>query len=222
MFFPTMVVTIVSGISDSNITELEIPATINGKPITHICDSAFKDCKSITSITISKGVTSIGDSAFENCYALTSVVIPDGVTSIEWPAFTHCKNLASVVIPYGVTTIESSTFSYCTALVSVTIPSSVTSIDSYAFENCDSFKTVYYTGTAEEWATISIANLNGELINATRSYYSATEPIIKGNFWHYIDGIPTPWTDVTPIYSGGLAYTLSADGTYYILSGIGT
>ena len=167
----------VSGISDSDITELEIPATIDGKPITHICDSAFKDCKSITSITISKGVTSIGDSAFkgcdslksvvipnsitsigdsafENCFALTSVVIPNSVTSIGESAFDGCTSLTSLVIPDGVTSIDTCAFAFCHALTSITIPTSVNNIGENAIEYCNALTTINYGGTIEQWDAI--------------------------------------------------------------------
>jgi hypothetical protein len=34
---------------------------------------------------------------------------------------------------------------------------------------------------------------NIELENAPRYYYSETEPTEPGNYWHYVDGVPTPW-----------------------------
>ena len=29
--------------------------------------------------------------------------------------------------------------------------------------------------------------------NAEKYIYSETEPTIGGNFWHWVDGVPTPW-----------------------------
>jgi hypothetical protein len=92
-----------------------------------------------------------------------------------------------------VTSIASGTFQACSNLTSVTIASSVTKIEEYAFYNCSGLKIVYYTGTEEEWDKISIGTENTDLTDATRYYYSKTKPTKAGNWWHYVDGVPTVW-----------------------------
>ncbi|MDC0296301.1 leucine-rich repeat domain-containing protein [Akkermansiaceae bacterium] len=93
--------------------ELIIPAMIEGKPVTSIGDEAFKDCKSLTNITIGNGVTSVGGVAFFKCRKLTSITIPDSVTSIGAGAFFGCSSLTSITIGNGVTSIGDGFFSYC-------------------------------------------------------------------------------------------------------------
>ena len=71
---------------------------------------------------------------------------------------------------------------------------SVTSIGDGAFYNCSSLIKVYYKGTADDWTNISIDSSNSRLINATRYYYSETQPTASGNYWHYDgDGNVVEW-----------------------------
>lgn len=44
--------------------DLEVPAELDGHPVTSIGDGAFYYCDSLTSVTIPDGVTSIGEGAF--------------------------------------------------------------------------------------------------------------------------------------------------------------
>ena len=131
--------------------------------------------------------------AFYNCSSLTSITIPDGVTSIGEFAFWNCSSLTSITIPDGVTSIGDRAFYHCSSLTSITIPDSVTSIGYYAFDDCDSLSKVYYGGTAEDWADISIGSYNSALTSATRYYYSETPPTDEGNYWHYVDGKIVEW-----------------------------
>ncbi len=71
---------------------------------------------------------------------------------------------------YNVISIDSSAFYECKLLTGVVIPDSVTSIGNYAFYNCSSLTDVYYTGTEEEWAAITIGSSNTPLTNATIHY----------------------------------------------------
>lgn len=135
-------------------------------------------------VNIADGVKSIDAYAFYNCERLTSVTIPDSVYNISGNAFAGCKNLTSVTIPDGVQWLLSKTFSNCSSLKSIVLPKSLTSIDSETFYDCTELTTVYYQGTVSEWK-ISIGSYNGNLKNATRYYYSETQPTTEGNYWHY-------------------------------------
>ena len=102
-------------------------------------------------------VTSIGSSAFRSCRSLTSVTIPNSVTSIGDYAFGYCRSLTSVTIPDGVTSIGDDAFRYCNSLTSVTIPKSVTSIGNYAFTSCSGLSSVHISDIAA-WCNIKFSN----------------------------------------------------------------
>ena len=288
----------VVGIGYCEDTDLVIPATYRGLPVTAIGSNAFEYVRSFKSVSIPASVTTIGEKAFAHCgvtsvtfatnsqlttvdrYAffssssLQSIALPDGVTTIGVAAFNGCNNITSISIPDSITTIENRAldfnssaftvynnakylgnstnpylvlvraidtsittcnihtdakliyafaFTDCTLLTSVTIPDSVTIIGNSVFYKCDALesliigsgvtsigdgiiyyesydaklKSVYYGGSAEEWNTIAIGKYNGNLTDATRYYYSATAPLEEGNFWHYIEDVPTVWTYTT-------------------------
>ncbi len=111
----------VSGIGTCKDTEIIIPATHQGKPVTEIGEEAFDECGKLTSITIPDSVTSIGSRAFHDCSSLTSITIPNSVTSIDDYAFYGCWDLTSITIPDSVTSIGKYAFSDCSSLTSIIV-----------------------------------------------------------------------------------------------------
>jgi hypothetical protein len=62
------------------------------------------------------------------------------------------------------------------------------------FDVCTSLTNVYYQGTAVDWERISnSADDENYLMDATLYYFSETQPTIAGNYWHYVEGVPTVW-----------------------------
>ena len=154
---------------------------------TEIGDNAFKDCVTLTGITIPETVTRIGDYAFSGCTNLaaentsanmtrmmysmmaplrsgeSSFVIPESVASIGKYAFQGCTGLTSITIPDGVTTIEEGAFQECTGLTSITIPDSVTTIEEGAFQGCTGLTSITIPDsvtTIEEGAFQGCTNLS--------------------------------------------------------------
>ena len=145
----------------TGLTSITIP-----EGVTSIGNYAFKGCSNLASVTIPESVTSIGGGAFSGCSGLTSVTIPSSVTSIGWSAFKNCTALTFMTIPESVTYISGEVFSNCVRLAKVTIPKSVTYIGKNAFYYCESIADVYYDGTEEDWAKISISEGNEDLLAA--------------------------------------------------------
>lgn len=110
--------------------------------VIRISNNAFFNCRSLTSITLPNSVTSIGDSAFYDCYSLTSIMLPNSATSIFDHAFDNCSSLTSITLPSGVTSISNYAFYSCYSLASIMLPSGVTRINSYAFSDCRSLASI--------------------------------------------------------------------------------
>jgi hypothetical protein len=90
--------------------------------------------------------------------------------------------------------IGSATFQGCDALESIVIGIGVKTVAGSAFAECVAFKTVFYRGTVSDRENINIeAESNKALMDATWYYYSETKPTVQGNYWHYVDGVPTVW-----------------------------
>jgi hypothetical protein len=127
---------------------VNIPAEMEGLPVTAIGVEAFATCSGLISITIPNSVTFIMDGAFDNCSSLTSITVNsenssyssqngvlfgrDGMTLWCYPA----GKPGDYTIPGSVDSIASYAFRDCTGLTSITIPNSVTSIGGGAFFGC--------------------------------------------------------------------------------------
>ena len=118
-----------------NLTTVEL-----GGGVTSIGKSAFLKCTKLPSITIGNGVISIGASAFNGCTALTNANIGSGAIGAN--AFQDCSRLANVTLGDGVTSIGANAFLRCTELTSMNIGSSVRTIENYAFSGCTALEEV--------------------------------------------------------------------------------
>jgi hypothetical protein len=102
------------------------------------------------------------------------------------------------------------------------ISNSVKISDSSVFSLCDGQTDIYFIGTADEWAAISINESNEYLTNAKIHYFSGTRPTSDGNFWRYENGAITLWpSEGSKEYSEGLKFVSTDNKTCYV-SGIGS
>ena len=104
--------------------------------VTKIPDSAFEECKVLTSIMFHDNLLEIGRLAFYACDALTEMKLPESLEEIgEW-AFRSCINIKEVTIPQGITRLESAIFMLCENLSSINLPNGLEYIGSSAFDDC--------------------------------------------------------------------------------------
>ena len=133
-----------------------------------IGENSFRKCNSLSSINVSENneaYKSIDDALFsKNMITLLlypaeksseTYVVPNDVLIIKEYAFYNNNYLKSIIIPDTVATIGEYTFYDCDALAQIIIPDDIVSIGNYAFSN-SSNPDVYYSGTKEQWNSVSI------------------------------------------------------------------
>ncbi len=190
---------VVSGYDETGLKSINGKATIvskiiyKGVPYAVLeIEEAFKNCVSLTSVTISNSVTSIGSSAFYYCTSLTSITIPNCVTSIGGWAFDGTAwynnqpdglvyagkvaykykgtmpNGTQITIEDGTLGIAGEAFRDCRGLTSITIPNSVTSIGESAFKGCSSLTSITIPN--------SVTSIGGSTFSHCSSLNSITIP----------------------------------------------
>lgn len=134
----------VVGIGYCEDTDLVIPATYRGLPVTAIGSKAFESVRSFKSVSIPASVTTIGEKAFAHC-GVTSVTFATNsqLTTVDRYAFFSSSSLQSIALPDGVTTIGEAAFNGCNNITSISIPDSITTIEDRALDFNSSAFTVY-------------------------------------------------------------------------------
>lgn len=111
----------ITGFSASTSTDITIPNTLEGCVVIEIGDGAFRNCATLTSITLPDNLKSIGRYAFQYCSNLKEVIIPNEVEEINSYSFNLCENLETIYIPDSVTYIGEKVLSYCYKLSNIVV-----------------------------------------------------------------------------------------------------
>lgn len=119
---------------------IEVPAEINGLPVTRIYSGAFFQSQA------------------------SSIILPDSVKEIDQIAFYMCTNLKSIKLPASLETIGDQAFSDCSALESVELPALCTSVGEEVFLGCTALKEFTVSGTGG-----GLTAENGVLYNADKT-----------------------------------------------------
>ncbi|MBP5687696.1 MAG: leucine-rich repeat protein [Muribaculaceae bacterium] len=134
-----------------------IPMTVTHDDVTYtviaIAEHAFRNCKTLESVTIPITLTSIGTYAFAGCEALTSMTVKSGNAIydsrngcnaiIEKATNRLVAGCKETVIPETVTTIGTFAFYEHHGIETIKIPSSVTVIERSAFNHILGLKKIF-------------------------------------------------------------------------------
>lgn len=167
--------------ADKRIHKADIPAYVDGKPVTNIGTGgyAFEDCIYLESVTLPDTVRTIGTNAFSNT-AVSEIVLPENVTDIDLNAFGNCIFLEKVNIPSGVTKISDSVFKNCFSLENIDLSENITEIGSYAFNGCISLKEISIPSSVKNIKDYVFTNCYSlERINVSE----------ENNFYYDEDGV---------------------------------
>lgn len=126
----------VTGCTDRNATEITVPATHKGLPVTAIGNDAFEQHPAVRIVILPVGITSLGAGAFRHCPNLVEVRLPEGLLTVEHNAFTGCLRLTTVNLPESLTSLGTNAFGQCTSLVEIVLPAGLSTVEQHTFRGC--------------------------------------------------------------------------------------
>ncbi len=149
----------ITGCSE-DVTEVVIPAEINGIPVTTIGEKAFYERTDITSLTVPPTLTSSKINAFYNCTSLANIYITDlsAWCAIDFPQdsayplyystskdtkmYVNGDLLEDLIFPEDVTTPKSRVFCNVDSIKTVKLHDNVEILPMRAFQDCNNLVSV--------------------------------------------------------------------------------
>ena len=107
-----------------------------------ICDGAFRECLSLSSVLFPYNLNSIGDHAFEHS-GIAKLELPPNLLQIGKDAFRRCVKLANISFNANLKRIGDYAFAGC-GISSVTIPFFVESLSDGLFNSCAQLSSVKF------------------------------------------------------------------------------
>ena len=123
----------------------KLETVVFGMNETEIGDYAFYNCNQLK-VDLPGNIVKIGAGTFRNCKSLTEITIPKSLTDCSYDIFSGCSNLKTIKFEKGITTIPAYLFngynSWFDGLEEIDIPETVTTIGYRAFDDCRNLTTV--------------------------------------------------------------------------------
>lgn len=134
---------VIKSLCSSN-TLVEIPPTVNNKPVSEIGHGCFFNHPEIKRVIFPNTIERIGEEAFALCCGVEKMLLPDSITEIGVHAFRDCKGLKKVVMPKHLRVLRAGVFAFCYLQdgVEIELPDELEEIEAHAFYRGGSFKLV--------------------------------------------------------------------------------
>jgi len=97
---------------------------------------AFRGCGHIKKMYIPAKTVRIGESAFRDCVSMTALIVTNNCIKIGERAFENCATLVDVTLPEGLTEIYGGVFNSCKSLKEISLPEKLTILGESAFSDC--------------------------------------------------------------------------------------
>lgn len=162
----------------------------------------FNRCPYLRYLCLPRNLRSIPKNTASYCPELREIILPERVEVIGSYAFYYANRpkddqrdpedyIPLIVLPDTVTTIEDLAFSY-SAMLGLVLPKNLVVTRSSFYSRLP--HKLFYAGSKADFAKVSVrCNTPDESFYPYLYYYSETAPTEEGNYWHYVDGVPTPW-----------------------------
>lgn len=171
----------------TSLKSLTIVAGVNG-----IEKGCFKDFTTLESLAVRGGIYTIPDNAFEGCISLRNVSLHRDITTIGTDAFFRCA--LAMKYEHGGYYIDNWLISVIGGEDYAIILAETVGIANGALPASSPVRTIYFMERSAYWTVIrKNTSANSAIDNCAIYYYREIEPYTEGDFWHFVDGKPTPW-----------------------------
>lgn len=145
----------------------------------------WKDCTSLTTLTIGPNVESIPNGIFKDCSFACNLVLPNSLLTIGDNAFKNCSGFTGdLIIPDNVTTIGGNAFNGCSGFTGdLTIGNAVETIGEYAFANCTGLQGTLTIGESFNHFVGTWGKAFDNCSGLTVLNYNATNATLGGWYW---------------------------------------
>lgn len=205
--------------------ELELPGSIEARPVSSIANMAFYAKSNVTQIVIPVTVTNIGGWAFASCSSMTNAAIGSHVADIAEHAFHGCANLRRVYLPASVKQVGESAFWGCSALTNIVLGSGVVSLAQGAFCACSNVHHITIPSNVVEIGVFAFGaclGIEDYTVNGANPVFCSVDGVLydqtRGTLVQYPQARGGEYilpASVTNLADGSLAYCRNLERVYF-------